>query len=305
MPISNYPNGFNQGLLIRNMPLAIAHPGKVFWVNSSASYTGREGTFERPFTTVAAALAKCQAGRGDIIMVSPGHTETISTATSLVLNVTGVAIIGLGTGSLRPTFNISATGAFIDITAANTTLVNVLITGGIDAIVRAVLVRAADVTLQAIEYRDVTGQVTDAILTTAAADRLRILDHTHNGDTAAGTNAAIAIVGGSNIEITIDRMDGNFAVGGIDIRTTATTNLLVRDVRYFRTRNTADIFIVDTITGSTGQVGPNIYLRLQDNAANITEACTGATFVYHQPISIVNAAGEVGMNTNITASTDA
>jgi len=163
---------------------------------------------------------------------------------------------------------------------------------------------AADCVLQ-LNYRDVTGQCTDCVLTTAAADRLYIDVNDYDGATAAGTNAGIAIVGGDHIEIVGRYMDGNFAVGGIDIRTTATTDLFVHDFKYFRTRNAADIFLVDTITASTGQVGPNIYLRLNDNAANITEAITGATFVQHLPISVVNLAAEVGMTINTTASTDA
>jgi hypothetical protein len=44
---------------------------------------------------------------------------------------------------------------------------------------------------------------------------------------------------------------------------------------------------------------------LQDNAANITEAVVGAACQFYQPINIANLAGEVGMQTNITASTDA
>ena len=47
------------------------------------------------------------------------------------------------------------------------------------------------------------------------------------------------------------------------------------------------------------------YIRLQDDAANITEALVGADIQFFQPISIVNADGEVGLNTNITASADA
>jgi hypothetical protein len=181
---------------------------------------------------------------------------------------------------------------------------NLLFTGGIDALASPIQVQAADFALIGCEWRDVTGQCTDCILTTAAATRMLIKDFRYDGDTAAGTNAGIAIVGGDRITIEGLHMDGNFAVGGIDIRTTATTDLEVRDV-VFRTRNSADIFLIDTITASTGVIGPNINLRLQDNAANITEACTGATFVYFQPINIVNLAGESSMQTNITASTDA
>lgn len=310
---SNYPYGFPNGITIGGIPLQQTNPGKVFWVNSSAAIAEKgvggsdsnPGTYQKPFATVDYAIGKCTASRGDIIMVMPGHTETISAAGGVALDVIGVTIVGLGKGALRPTFNFTATASTMTISAANCAVTNCLFTGGIDAVVSPIVVSAADCVIENCELRDVTGQMTDGVLTTAGATRLKILNHIHDGAAAAGANAAIAIVGGDGIEITIKRMDGNFAVGGIDVRTTATTDLHVHDVQYFRTRNAADIFIVDTITASTGQVGPNIYARLLDDAANVTEACTGATFVYHQPISIVNAAGEVGLNTNITATTDA
>jgi hypothetical protein len=235
----------------------------------------------------------------------PGHTETVSAAGGIAVDVAGVAIVGLGVGSLRPTINFTATTSTMTMSAANCSLKNLLLTGGIDAVASPLVISAADCTVEDCELRDVTGQMVEGILTTAGANRLKILNHTHTGDTAAGTNAAIAIVGGDRIEITIAVMDGNFAVGGINVKTTATTNLYVHDVGRFYTRNSADIFLVDTITGSTGQIGPNINIRLTDNAANITEAITGATFVVMDPVYVVNLAGEKGMLINWTASTDA
>ncbi len=314
MTSTNYPSRFLGGLTIGGVPIVQTNPGKVFWVNGGTvlaeggktGSNGNKGTYIAPFSTVAYAITRCTSGRGDIIMIMPGHTETIAAASGITFtSTTGVTVVGLGRGSARPTFNFTATASTITMNAANCAFINCLFTGGIDAVVSPIVVSAADCLLEACEIRDVTGQVTNGILTTAGADRLKILRHVHNGDTASGTGAAIAIVGGTGIEITIERMDGNFSVGGIDVRTTATTNLFVHDVKYFRTRNSADIFIIDTITASTGQIGPDIYLRLQDDAANITEAITGATFVSHLPISIVNAAGEQGMQSNITASTDA
>lgn len=311
--MSNYPNGFMNGLTVRGVPLTVAHPGKVFFVNNSSVLAdggingsdGNPGTYLKPFSTIDYAIGRCTAGRGDIIFVMPGHAETIGSAAAVALDVAGVAIIGLGVGSLRPTLNFTATTSTVTMSAANCCLKNILFTGGIDAIAKMILVSAADCTIEGCELRDVTGQMIDGILTTAGANRLKILKHIHKGDTAAGTNAGIAIVGGSDIEIQIDVMDGNFAVGGIDIRTTATTNLLVHDVLRFYTRNSADIFLIDTITGSTGQIGPNINLRLTDNAANITQSITGATFVVMDPVYVVNLAGEKGMLINWTASTHA
>lgn len=312
--LSNYPNGFAAGVTIQGVPLQMTNPGKVFWVGNSATLQVGEktasdantGTFLSPFSTVDYAIGKCAANRGDIIFIRPNHTTTVSSASGVDLDVAGVAIIGLGRGSNRPTFNYTATASTFTIAAANCLVHNILHTGGIDAVVSPIVVSAADCVISANELRDVTGQMTDGILTTAAADRLKILNHVHDGAAAAGTNAGIAIVGGDGIEITIDKMDGNFAVGGIDVRTTATTDLFVHDVKSFRTRNAADIFLVDTITASTGQVGPNIYMQLQDNAANITEAVTGATFVIMDDgVHVVNLAGEKSLAINWTASTDA
>lgn len=280
--------------------------GNIFFV---CSLTGTDSAGygqnpDAPCASIDYAVGLCTANQGDRIYAMPGHVETIGAAAALALDVAGVEIIGIGTGAVRPKVNFTATGGTAAVSAANCSIRNVLFTGGIDAVVSALIVSAADFLLKDCEYRDVTGQVTVFLLTTAAADRLVVDGLRYDGDSAAGTGAAIALVGGDRIEIKNSRFDGNFSVGVIDVRTTAATDLEVHDC-WARTRNSVDIFLIDTITGSTGMIGPNLNLRLQDNAANITEACTGATFVYFQPINIVNLAGESSMQTNITASTDA
>lgn len=289
--LSTYPNGFGQGVNIRGLPLLNSYSNKVFWVDSNAP--GGKGTFDRPFATVNEAVTACAASKGDLIVAKAGHAETISAAAGVALTKIGVTLLGLGTGSIRPTFNLTATASTVTMSAASCSIINCLFTGGVDAVVSWLVVSAADCAVINCEYRDVTGECTDGILTTAGANRLTIRDFRHDGAVGAGTNAGIAIVGGDGIVIDGLRMDGNFAVAGVDIRTTATTDLEVRNVM-FRTRNAADIFLTDTITGSTGVIGPNLYLRLQDNAANFAASVAGATFVYHNPISIVNLAGEIG-----------
>lgn len=77
------------------------------------------------YTSVKLALAQCLASRGDLIAVAPGHTETIADATTLALNVAGVTIVGIGSGSLRPTFTFTtAITANIPVSAANVTFKN-------------------------------------------------------------------------------------------------------------------------------------------------------------------------------------
>lgn len=283
--------------------------GNVFYVDSghtnAKDYADHGKDPTQPYATIDYAVGRCTASNGDLIVVAPGHVETVSAAGGLALDVAGITLVGLGNGRNRPQINFTATTSTMTVSAANVKMSGFRFSGGIDAVASCVVVSAADFELYDFEYTDDTGQCTVFLLTTAGADRMHLHDFEYNGDTAAGTGAAIAIVGGDGIKIHDFIMDGNFSVGGIDIRTTATTDLKVYNCWSFRTRNAADIFIIDTITASTGQIGPNIYLRLQDNAANITEAITGATFVQHLPISIVNHAGEVGMTTNATVSTDA
>jgi hypothetical protein len=322
MPISNFPNGFAAGVTIRGIPITQLHPGKVYFVNSSSvlapgGIAGADlgnGTYTQPFATIDYAIGRCQASAGDIIMVMPGHTETISAASGIDQDVAGVAVIGLGSGSLRPTINYTDTASTWTMAAANCSMMNILHTGGIDAVVSPIVVSAADCSIVQCELRDVTGQMVDGILTTADADRIYIGDHFHNGAAAAGGAAAIALIGMDNPVIENFKIIGNFSVGGIDMRTTAVVDHDIHD-GYIWTKNATDVCIVDTITASTGKVGPNISMMLTDNAANITTAITAATAQFFgggqtaglngASLLVCNLAGESAMTLNVTQSTDA
>lgn len=317
MAMSNYPAGFASGVSIRGLPLVQTHPGKVFWVgNSAASLKGEKGAsnnnkgdFLSPFASIDYAVGQCVANRGDIIFVRPGHTETVTAAGGLDLDVAGIAIIGLGCGSNRPTVNFTtATTADMDVDAANITVANILFTGGIDALAGPIDINAADFTMINCETRDVTGQATDFIVTDANADRLHIEGWVHRGAAAAGAETAISIVGGDDITIIPYFIDGNFGTAAIENVTTAAVNLQVfgsaNYPAYIRTRNAADV-IFTAVATTTGRVGPFLNARLQDDAANVTEAFVGADMNFYQPINIANADGESSMQTNITATTDA
>src|SRR3990170_2889471 len=125
---SNYPAGFNN-VTIRGVPITQAHPGQVYWVSNATTSLlpgqvggsdGNPGSFSAPFSTLDYAIGRCTAGRGDIIFIKPGHAETITSATTIALDVAGVAIVGLGNGSARPTFTFTtANTATIGVSAAN------------------------------------------------------------------------------------------------------------------------------------------------------------------------------------------
>lgn len=183
MAITNFPYGLSSyGVPLLgsggNIP---ASTGNYFFVSSVSPFAsnGNDGSApSRPKATIAGALSAATANNGDVIVCMPGHTETVDGTTNLTIDKAGVYIVGLGSGTLRPTINYStAIGAVINITAANVTIDNFIIDPtGFGAITKAINVTATDFTL--INSKMVISTGTNApvrgILTAATATRLRV-----------------------------------------------------------------------------------------------------------------------------------
>lgn len=162
--LTNFPAGFAQGINIRGLPLVQTQPGQVFWLDNSsvlqvggaAGSDGNRGTWQRPFATLAGAIAQCVASRGDIIFVGTGHAENISDATTTAMSKAGIAVIGLGSGSLRPTFTFdTANTSTIPVSAANCSFQNCLFVANFLTIAAPfTLSTAKDFALQNCEFRD-------------------------------------------------------------------------------------------------------------------------------------------------------
>ena len=115
------------------------------------NHNGRPPNPDFPFATISYAVQAdlCTASNGDVILVAPGHTESITNATavttagSCILDIAGVSVIGLGTGSLVPTLTMTtATGATLSITAANCRVKNLKFVSAIDACTSAITLAA-------------------------------------------------------------------------------------------------------------------------------------------------------------------
>ena len=194
MTISNYPNGFQDGLTVKGVPVELPHPGKVFWVNNSgvlaangiSGSDGNPGTYQKPFETIDYAIGRCKANRGDVIYVMPGHSETVNSAGFIALDVAGVSIIGLGKGDLRPllTSNGStAATANMTITAADTSIANLRFVGDDagDDQVNLLLITADDVEVAHCDFRGGTTEPLNYVTIGAAdADSDRFLVHDCN-----------------------------------------------------------------------------------------------------------------------------
>jgi len=287
--------------------------GKVFHVNSTDAnardFPSHGVSPDKPFATIDFAVGQCRANKGDLILVGPGHAESVTAAGGLALDVAGVTVLGMGGGANRPTVTLSgATSATVTISASSVTVRNLIFVTSLDAIVTAIVITGADCTLMNIETRDASAtQCVDFITTSAAANRLRISGWKHMGDDAAGADTAITIVGGDALLIEDFQLIGNFAVAAIENVTTACTNAQIGGgmrPNYIWTKNAADTCITMVAT-STGRIGPNLSLMLTDNAANFAGATVGAAMQFFKPIQIVNLAGESSGDTTITASTNA
>lgn len=107
--------------------------GNDWFVNSAATAGGNGATPSGAFTTLAAALAVALSG--DRVYLAPSHAETISAAGGITWSQSGIAVIGLGQGAVRPTFTFSATAATFVISGANNLLSNVRVKTSIDELV--------------------------------------------------------------------------------------------------------------------------------------------------------------------------
>ncbi len=156
MGLLNFQDGFAQGLTVRGIPLLQAYPGKVFWVNNSSvipkdgiggvdggGTNSRPGTgsYKRPFASIDYAIGRCTASRGDIVAVMPGYTQSLI-STDITLDVAGVAVVGLGAGSLRPQLSYGHADGLFTLSAPNSAVSGVGFVAATADVTKAVSVTA-------------------------------------------------------------------------------------------------------------------------------------------------------------------
>jgi hypothetical protein len=262
---SNYPGGFAQGVVIKGIPLTVSNPGKVFWVNGTTvlapgavgGSNGNDGSYRRPFATIDYAVGKCTANRGDIIMVMPGHSESITSATSLVLDVAGVAVIGLGTGSLRPDLNFSNTAGSVEVDAADVTLYNLTLTADVSAVVVGVNVDANGFTMDSCEFRyNATGDDFITMIDIDAFDDAVISNCVFHAEETAGCSEAIRMDDALRTKIINCHFTGDFTDGAIIGEGALSTGILIAD-NYIYNSDTTGGEVIDLNVASTGLIVNN------------------------------------------------
>lgn len=223
--MSNYPNGFPNGVTLRNMPVLPVVSGEAFWVDSGAGSNQNKGTFSKPFATLDYAVGQCKANRGDYIFLKPSHSETIAADSGVDIDVAGVTVQGLGVGADRPTFDFTtAATADFKLAAANVGVMGCLFTCGIASQAMMIEVSGDDCEIAWNEFREGTQSPLTAITVGVAdndSDRCYIHHNAIRMDETGVTNngdAAISIAtDNDNVRIEDNHIVGDFDLAGIDV----------------------------------------------------------------------------------------
>ena len=280
--MSVYPKGFPNGISIRGMPIINTYSGDVYWVGSgtaNASNSNKGDSPERPFATISYVLSnKAKANHGDIIFVMPNHTEDMGN-TSVTMGTAGVAIVGLGVGSNRPTFTYGTNTTKIHVTANNYTFKNLYfdmtgagsVTTGIDIDADYAVLEDCEI-LQS----DSAGQCNMAVdvgtSTATVISKCKVVANT------ASPQAAINISGTATQLVVSDCwIDGNYGSATIsNPASTVATNLLIKD-NFLRNQKSA-VIAVDLNSACTGFLVGNMY---HSNVGSSTGAVDpGSLFSY-------------------------
>jgi hypothetical protein len=231
-------------------------PGDRWYVHSG---TGTDGAGygtdpDSPTATLDYAVGLATGSQGDIILLMAGHAETISSAAlSPTLDKIGITVVGLGAGTMRPTFTFTHADASLIVSSASCAVYNVLLVNNVATQTIGVDVNADDFLLQDSEIRSASNEFLTTIDINGGgangADRCTLRNVKIISE-AAGATQAIEI-GAVQDSLVVDGcwITGDFSVAAIH-SASILTNVLLRD-NMIRNINAADwaIEFSDAATG--------------------------------------------------------
>lgn len=170
--------GGNDYSLLNRMYVYPSRVGNVRMAYSGAIGSANGISPADAYATLIAAQTAAVADNDDLVLVLPGHAESVVAAAGMTFSKAGVAYQGIGSGRGRPTITFStSTAAQIVISGARITFRNIVFDfTGVDAIVAAISVTGADCTFEDCEFltNSATIGCVLGILTAATADRFAI-----------------------------------------------------------------------------------------------------------------------------------
>lgn len=276
--------------------------GKVFFVDSA---TGTDSTSNSgddpnsPFATLDYAIGKCTASKGDVIVVFPGHSETKSTTGDIAtLDIAGVTVIGLGTGTEAPTFNLTHASATMTVSGANCRISNIRILSGVaDCAVGLTASATADgLTVEDCHFASgsLTNELQCAISLAAACTRVTIrrckFETAISAETGSETSAILAVGAADFLRVEDCVAIGNYGDAGIDADAAASIGVVIKGNLIHNIDSTNGLAI-SLHSSTSGIVSDNRLLGLKTNTVPL--ACAGCSAHENYTSAAVNESGIV------------
>jgi len=301
LPVAGGQTNYPQGIRSRGVPVGGGNlpvtGGDVIHLDSGHTNAndGNDGTDPRfPMATLDAAIGRCTANNGDIILGYPGHVDSIGDA-QIDADVAGISIIGMGNGPDRPRIDYDHANASLDIGANGVMVRNWTFRPSVTAVLIGIDIEATvtHTRLEDLEFLPgEAGDGTDEFVTgielkaTCTGTKIIGLEYYHHAS-AAGAEQAVHVNGISDrvyighfwIEIT-----GAAAVAGILFTGVSTRSLIeegvitsdaepgiqgdgantgiIRNVTIF-----SDLATIDAATVQTGMAHDNVnYIEVGNEA---------------------------------------
>lgn len=252
--------------------------GQVIYVSSGTGSNGNLGSDPSlPKATLAGAQSAANASKGDIVVVMPGHAETLTAA--LTLSKAGVSYLGAGAGLLRPSITVNGTIDGISITGANVTIDNFQFPApGTDDQTADINVAAAGVTISNTYHIGSTTSKnkTDIITVASGGDDLTV-------DGVRAYNTVVDCVSWLSLEAAVARpvirncvIQGQFSTGVLMDEATATLATIENNL--FKNTKAATAVVTFTTGNSTGVMRFNHLSGRHTTIASNLVAGTGMDF---------------------------
>lgn len=292
--VASYPGG---AVLFVNSASGLDNRGRVTFMGTPSSVGAQplsaQGPFGDPNKPLASvfgpngALSFCKAGRGDTIVVAPGHAESL--ATGAVITVPdSVNIIGSGYGNSRPTFTVTVLGTYITFGGCAQLQNLIFNLTGVAALVKGFLVNTSGVqfVLGKIIQASGTNQCTDAIVLNTGGDDFLFNNSEIDATAAAVTGHGISNPTTNNINrlvIVNSYLHGSWTLGAISILSTASVEFII-EYNTLRNYNATGVFPLFLATGNTilGFIAYNDVMMAGTAATTICSGGTGTGLCFIQ-----------------------
>lgn len=231
-------------------------------------------------STLNAGLARCRSGKGDVVVILPGHTESISSADFASSLVAGTRIIGVGAPgeSIHPKFTWTAATSSFLLDVADVTIDNVTLDfSGVADCAAPMTVSAAGCGVQncRIIMQNDTSSFTalKGLTLSSGANQFRFVGNvveTDSEDDDANVTGGVLNVGAAVSGVLVTDNHMTFAcpgdtVGIIDVTAAATKLIIQRNFFYQMASNAAFAIIVDNVA-ARGTISDN-HIRITEDVA--------------------------------------